>query len=140
MSAKIIDGKAIAAKIREVIKEDVEKLVAAGNPRPGLATVLVGEDPASQTYVRMKQKACDQLGIESFGHVLAAEATQEEVEPIYETLPGWMSPTNNCRTWDDLPANAQRYLKRIEELAGAPIWFVSVGPEREQIVVVRNGS
>jgi adenylosuccinate synthase len=65
-------------------------------------------------------------------------ATQERVEPIYETLPGWMSPTKDCRTWDDLPANAQRYLKRIEELAGAPIWFVSVGPRREQMVVVRE--
>jgi adenylosuccinate synthase len=65
-------------------------------------------------------------------------ATQETVEPVYETWPGWQSPTNNCRTWHDLPANARRYLNRIEELAGAPIWFVSVGPEREQMVVVRE--
>jgi len=86
MSAKIIDGKAIAAKIREGIKKDVEKLVAAGDPRPGLATVLVGEDPASQTYVRMKQRACDELGIESFGHVLSADASQEEVETLVKEL------------------------------------------------------
>jgi adenylosuccinate synthase len=65
-------------------------------------------------------------------------ATQEEVEPIYETFPGWSSPTTGCRTWDDLPTNAQRYLKRIQELAGVPIWYVSVGPEREQMVVVKE--
>jgi adenylosuccinate synthase len=66
-------------------------------------------------------------------------ATQEEVQPVYETMPGWQSPTSNCRTWSELPPNAQRYLKRIEELAGAPIWYVSVGPKREQMVVVRDG-
>ena len=66
-------------------------------------------------------------------------ATQELVEPIYETYPGWMSPTSGCRTWGELPAHAQRYLQRIEELAGAPIWYVSVGPERDQMVVVREG-
>jgi len=66
-------------------------------------------------------------------------AMQEQVEPLYETYPGWMSPTSGCRTWEELPANAQRYLQRIEELAGAPIWYVSVGPERDQMVVVREG-
>jgi adenylosuccinate synthase len=65
-------------------------------------------------------------------------AVQEEVEPLYETLPGWQRSTSDCRTWQDLPINAQRYLKRIEELAGAPIWFVSVGPARDQMVVVRK--
>jgi adenylosuccinate synthase len=63
-------------------------------------------------------------------------ATQEKVEPVYEEWPGWMSSTTDCRTWDDLPENAQKYLRRIEEMAGAPIRFVSVGPERDQIVVV----
>lgn len=63
-------------------------------------------------------------------------ATQEYVKPVYETMPGWMSSTSDCRTWDDLPANAQAYLRRIEQLAGAPIRFVSVGPRREQMVVV----
>jgi len=55
-------------------------------PAPGLATVLVGEDPASQVYVRMKQKACAQAGIESYGHVLPANATQEEVEALVKEL------------------------------------------------------
>jgi adenylosuccinate synthase len=65
-------------------------------------------------------------------------AIQEQVEPIYETLPGWMAETSRCRTWDDLPPNAQRYLERIQDLAGAPIWYVSVGPERDQMIVVRS--
>ncbi len=63
-------------------------------------------------------------------------ATQEEVDPIYETFEGWMSDTSSVREWGDLPANAQKYLRRIEELAGAPIRFVSVGPERDQIIVM----
>lgn len=86
MTAKIIDGKAIAAEIREGIKADVEKLVNSGGPRPGLATVLVGEDPASHTYVRMKRKACKELGIESFGHELSVDASQEEVETLVKDL------------------------------------------------------
>ena len=63
-------------------------------------------------------------------------ATQALVEPVYETWPGWQMDTRGCRKWDDLPQAAHRYLRRIEELAGAPIRFVSVGPERSQIVVV----
>jgi adenylosuccinate synthase len=67
-------------------------------------------------------------------------ATQEQVEPIYETLPGWMADTSGCRTWEALPANARRYLARIEELTGAPIWYISVGPRRDQMIVVREAT
>jgi adenylosuccinate synthase len=63
-------------------------------------------------------------------------ATQEEVEPIYETWPGWLTDTSRARHWDELPENAQNYLRRIAELAGAPIRFVSIGPERDQIIVM----
>ncbi len=86
MSAKIIDGKAVAARIRQEIKQKVEERLARGLPRPGLATVLVGDDPASHTYVRMKQKACAEVGIESFGYKLPADASQEEVEALVEKL------------------------------------------------------
>jgi adenylosuccinate synthase len=65
-------------------------------------------------------------------------ATQERVLPVYETWPGWMTDTTGCRKWGDLPPNAQAYLRRIESLAGAPIRFVSVGPKREQMVVVEG--
>ena len=86
MTAKIIDGKAIAAELREEIRQEVEKMVAQGYPKPGLATVLVGENPASQVYVRMKQKACAKAGIESYGYKLPEDATQEEVEELVTKL------------------------------------------------------
>jgi 5,10-methylene-tetrahydrofolate dehydrogenase/methenyl tetrahydrofolate cyclohydrolase len=86
MSASIIDGKAIAAELRENIAKEIEKLVADGGPRPGLATVLVGANPASHIYVRMKRKACGEVGIESYHHELPEDASQEEVEKLVEEL------------------------------------------------------
>jgi methylenetetrahydrofolate dehydrogenase (NADP+)/methenyltetrahydrofolate cyclohydrolase len=86
MTAKIIDGKATAAEVRQKVAEDVAEMVAAGKPKPGLATVLVGEDPASQVYVRSKIRACEKAGIESFGHKLPETATQEEVEGLVKEL------------------------------------------------------
>lgn len=86
MTATIIDGKAIAEKIRGQVAQGVDELLGAGGPRPGLATVLVGENPASQTYVRMKQKASAEVGIESMGHELPETATQEEVEKLVQQL------------------------------------------------------
>ncbi len=86
MTAKIIDGKAIAAELRSEIAAGVEALRADGGPRPGLATVLVGDNPASHTYVRAKRKACAEVGIESFGHELPADASQAEVEKLVSDL------------------------------------------------------
>lgn len=60
----------------------------------------------------------------------------ERCEPVYETWPGWDRPTRDARRWDDLPAQAQAYLQRIAELAGVPIRYVSVGPAREQLIVI----
>lgn len=59
-----------------------------------------------------------------------------ECEPVYETLPGWQSETGACRSWDDLPPNAQSYLKRIEELCEVPIALVSVSPSRENYLAL----
>jgi len=86
MTASIIDGKVIAAQVRTEVAQGVEKLLADGGPRPGLATVLVGDNPASHTYVKAKRKACAEAGIESFGHELAATATQAEVEGLVSRL------------------------------------------------------
>jgi adenylosuccinate synthase len=61
-----------------------------------------------------------------------------EVEPVYETLPGWQTSTAEARRWDDLPEAAKRYLLRLEELTGAPIWYVSVGTRRDQIIDVEK--
>ncbi len=58
----------------------------------------------------------------------------EQAEPVYETLPGWNRPSAGARDHRDLPREARRYLDRVEELTGVPIWFVSVGTEREQII------
>ncbi len=86
MTATIIDGKAVAADVQAKIAARVEELFAKTGRRPGLATVLVGEDPASATYVRMKGKRCQAVGMESFSHFLPADATQEEVEELVKTL------------------------------------------------------
>lgn len=86
MTAKLIDGKAIAGKVRAEVAERVAALKEQYGYTPGLATVLVGEDPASNTYVRMKQRMCEELGIRSIGHTLGADATQEDVESLVERL------------------------------------------------------
>jgi 5,10-methylene-tetrahydrofolate dehydrogenase/methenyl tetrahydrofolate cyclohydrolase len=86
MTAQIIDGKAIAERVRASVAEEVAAMVAAGRPRPGLATVLVGENPASQLYVSSKQKSCAEVGIESFGHNLPADIPQRELEDLVQSL------------------------------------------------------
>lgn len=86
MTAKIIDGTKIAAEVREEVRDSVTRMKAEYGYTPGLATVLVGENVASATYVRMKQKACAEAGIESFGHELSADSSQEEVEELVASL------------------------------------------------------
>ncbi|HEY4693116.1 MAG TPA: bifunctional methylenetetrahydrofolate dehydrogenase/methenyltetrahydrofolate cyclohydrolase FolD [Bellilinea sp.] len=86
MTAEIIDGKAIAEDVRAKVKVAVAERVAAGKSVPGLATVLVGDNPASQVYVRSKRKACEEAGIQSFGVELPATATQSEVESVVREL------------------------------------------------------
>lgn len=86
MSAQIIDGKEIAATIRREIKAEVEAMKAKYDKTPGLATVLVGERKDSQTYVRMKKKACAEVGITSFGHDLPVDISQAELLKIVQEL------------------------------------------------------
>lgn len=86
MTAKIIDGTQIAADVREEVRAGVKAMQERYGYTPGLATVLVGEDPASQSYVGMKQRMCAELGIRSIGHRLPADATQEEVEGLVREL------------------------------------------------------
>ncbi len=86
MSANIIDGKQIGQEIRDEVKVAVENRLKKGLPAPGLATVLVGENPASQVYVRNKQKACAEVGINSFGYHLPEDATQDDVESLVREL------------------------------------------------------
>jgi len=86
MTAQLIDGTAIAKKVREEVKEKVAARVAAGKSKPGLATVLVGDRVDSATYVSMKQKACAELGMESFHRQLPGNASQAEVEKLVKEL------------------------------------------------------
>src|SRR3954469_7985539 len=86
MAAALIDGKAIAADVRAEVAGDVAAWVTAGNPRPGLATVLVGDDPASAVYVAGKQKACAEVGIRGFDHRLPADSAEADVRGLLEQL------------------------------------------------------
>jgi methylenetetrahydrofolate dehydrogenase (NADP+) / methenyltetrahydrofolate cyclohydrolase len=82
VSARIIDGKAVAARIRARVREEV-----AGMERPpGLATILVGDDPASAVYVRMKREDSAEVGIESFHHEPGGEVSQEDLAELIESL------------------------------------------------------
>ncbi|MCC6272305.1 MAG: bifunctional methylenetetrahydrofolate dehydrogenase/methenyltetrahydrofolate cyclohydrolase FolD [Deltaproteobacteria bacterium] len=82
----IIDGKAVSEKLRDEIKQGVSELFAARGLRPGLAVVLVGEDPASQIYVRNKTKACEDVGIAGFQHSLSADTKAEDLIALVRRL------------------------------------------------------
>ncbi|RLC64022.1 MAG: bifunctional methylenetetrahydrofolate dehydrogenase/methenyltetrahydrofolate cyclohydrolase FolD [Chloroflexi bacterium] len=86
MTAQLIDGKAIAGQIYEEIQAEVAELKEQHGVTPGLATVLVGQDPASQFYVKSKRKTCTKCGFHSVGEHLPADATQEEVEEVVKRL------------------------------------------------------
>jgi methylenetetrahydrofolate dehydrogenase (NADP+) / methenyltetrahydrofolate cyclohydrolase len=88
MSARLIDGKAIAQQVRAEVREQVEAWVQGGGRRPGLATVLVGDDAASAVYVNGKQKASAEVGIEGFRHTLAADVSEQQVVELLHELNG----------------------------------------------------
>ncbi len=82
----LIDGKKLAANIRGEIREKVEQFESERGRQIGLAVVLVGEDPASQVYVRNKIKACEEVGIKSFSYHLPAETDQAQLEELIDAL------------------------------------------------------
>jgi len=86
VSARLIDGKALAQTIRERIAKDVAELQTRSGIRPGLAAILVGEDPASKLYVKNKQKACDAAGIYVDEHKLSTSTTQAELLTLIEKV------------------------------------------------------
>jgi adenylosuccinate synthase len=71
-------------------------------------------------------------------HLPAGEGAQARVVPIYETIEGWKQPTANARSWAELPAQAIKYVRRVEELVGCPIALLSTSPEREDTILVQN--
>ncbi|HET8861885.1 MAG TPA: bifunctional methylenetetrahydrofolate dehydrogenase/methenyltetrahydrofolate cyclohydrolase FolD [Solirubrobacterales bacterium] len=86
MGARLIDGRAVAAAVRERVRAGVSEIVAGGGRAPGLATVLVGEDPASEIYVRKKHEACEEAGMRSLHHGLAAGTTEAELLALVDAL------------------------------------------------------
>lgn len=86
MAAEVIDGKALAARLRERVGAAARRFEAASGRKPGLAVVLVGDDPASQVYVRSKGKATLEAGMASFEHRLPAAAREAELLALVETL------------------------------------------------------
>lgn len=85
MSAKILDGKQLSADIKENLRKEVEQITKTGRV-PGLAVVIVGDDPASHVYVRNKKKACEFIGIKSFGYELPENTSQDELLGLVDTL------------------------------------------------------
>ncbi|MBV8507539.1 MAG: adenylosuccinate synthase [Alphaproteobacteria bacterium] len=75
---------------------------------------------------------------ETYDYVPAGMTAQAEIEPVYETAAGWQDSTRGARSWADLPANAIKYTRRLEELIGAPVALLSTSPEREDTVLVRD--
>ncbi|BCE01937.1 bifunctional methylenetetrahydrofolate dehydrogenase/methenyltetrahydrofolate cyclohydrolase FolD [Marinicellulosiphila megalodicopiae] len=86
MSAQLIDGKSIAQSIREQVKIKVDTMTSKGYRPPGLAVILVGQDPASEVYVNGKRKACKEVGFKSFSYDLPSETTQQELESLIQSL------------------------------------------------------
>ena len=84
--AKIIDGKAISAQIRSEIKAETEQFAKTHGFRPGLAVIIVGDDAASQVYVRNKRRACEEVGFYSEAYELPAATTQEELNALIDKL------------------------------------------------------
>lgn len=84
--AKIIDGKAISAEIRGEIKAETQAFIEKHGVTPGLAVIIVGNDPASQVYVRNKRKACEEVGFYSEAYELSEETTQEELNALVDKL------------------------------------------------------
>ncbi|HWH94206.1 MAG TPA: bifunctional methylenetetrahydrofolate dehydrogenase/methenyltetrahydrofolate cyclohydrolase FolD [Baekduia sp.] len=82
----IIDGKLAAARVRDGVSKDVSEMVADARRPPGLATILIGEDPASAVYVAAKRKACADAGIRSFHHELPATVSREDVLALIDRL------------------------------------------------------
>lgn len=86
--SRIIDGRELAAQVRAEVNSEISLLKAKTGLTPGLAVVLVGDDPASRVYVRNKGKACEEVGIRSFQHTLPADTTEEDLLALIKKLNG----------------------------------------------------
>ncbi|MGJ8670251.1 MAG: bifunctional methylenetetrahydrofolate dehydrogenase/methenyltetrahydrofolate cyclohydrolase FolD [Oceanococcus sp.] len=115
MTAQILDGKAISAELRIELQSTVASLTQSGARAPCLAVVLVGEDPASQVYVRNKEKACEQVGIRSLPHRLSPDTSEAALIELVDTLNA-ADDVDGILVQLPLPAHvdADRILDRID--------------------------
>ena len=78
------------------------------------------------------------LGDQAFAYLPAGLRAQAALSPVYEEMDGWTQTTQGARSWRDLPANAVKYVRRIEELIGAPVALLSTSPQREDTILMRD--
>jgi len=86
MSARIIDGKAVSQSVKDKVREGIDQRLAMGKRAPGLAVVMIGNDPASEVYVNHKRRACQEVGIKSTAYDLSADTTQEQLFALIDEL------------------------------------------------------
>ncbi len=101
----------------------------------GFTSIALTKLDVLDTFEKIKVCVAYTINGERVTH-LPETALQEIAQPIYEEYDGWMSDTTEARKWEDLPKNAQIFCKRLSELVGAPIKYISVGPERDQIIIL----
>ena len=134
---QIIDGKKVSANVKESVRLETERLIAEHGVTPGLAVVIVGDDPASRVYVNNKKKACGLVGFKSEEYALPAETTQEELLALVDTLNKkpvpWLYPLVKkgfclrlCRA--DKAANAAFFWLGLLASAALIAWKVNMIP------------
>ena len=132
MTATVIDGKAVAASVRERVKGEVEELTAGIGRPPGLATVLVGDDPASAIYVRRKREACEEVGIRSFHHEPDASISQEA---LLDRLRKELSrPQFEPRRRDGTFCSYRFPCRKAQQVAAAREWLMALGDPLETLM------
>jgi len=104
----------------------------------GFSSIALTRLDVLDTHTSLKICTGYQVNGETSTQFPSSAMVLEKCQPVYEVLPGWQSPTTEIRCFEDLPAAARSYVKRLEELVGCPIDIVSVGPRREQTIMVRS--
>ena len=142
----------------ELFDEDGEKLrnigheygVTTGRPRRcgwfdavaadfacymnGVTDIALTKLDVLDTFPKIKVCTGYMIDGEYYSH-LPETRLQEKAKPIYETFDGWMTDTTKCREWDELPENAKAYVLALEKMLGVHITYISVGPERDQLII-----
>jgi hypothetical protein len=99
------------------------------------AEAIIRATPEVDSYSR---RTGYQLGDQAFSYLPAGLRAQAALSPVYEEMDGWTETTQGARSWRDLPANAVKYVRRIEELIGAPVALLSTSPQREDTILMRD--